>query len=68
MAGTSVKIKEKDNKIEILINGKPIDLCFLKSIKLDMTAGRQNILTLEYKVQDIDIETDNSQIEILNTE
>jgi len=60
-----IKIKgDGKSRIEIAIDGKPVNLRYLKSINLDMTAGEANVLTLEYHVKNVDIDIDNVEVEV----
>lgn len=48
---------------EMTFDGQTIDLRFLKEIKLDMHPEEGNVLTLKYRVLDVDVDLDEAEVE-----
>lgn len=63
-----LKIKATGKETKIYLDGEPVELNRLIGISLDMNAKDGNILTLTYRVHEVDIETNDAEVEILNEE
>lgn len=64
-----LKIKEVGKRnLEIQLDGEPVKLKYLKEVNLNMNAEKGNTLMLTYHVRDVEIETDNAEVETLNEE
>lgn len=60
-----VTIKQDKNSTvlsELTLDGKPVELRYLKTIKLDMTAGEVPQLTLNYFPREVEIELVDSEV------
>ena len=61
-----VKIVGTGNNVEVFIDSIPVQLNFLKSINLDMVAGEDDTLTLKYHVSEVEVETDEGVIKLVD--
>jgi hypothetical protein len=66
--GFGIKKDGKEKRVsELTLNGEPVELSRLININLDFTAGERPILQLNYLVDEIDVELDDSEVILHDT-
>lgn len=64
----TIKKDGKEKRVsELTLNGEPVELSRLININLDFTAGERPMLQLNYAVDEIDVELDDSEVILHDT-